>query len=191
MSDKTPEQIAAEAADKKAKAAADAKAAKAEAKAAKDAAKVDAKAKADADKAAAAAKKEADKAATLAAREATKMPEQNGIRRPKADGLCGKAWAIFDSISSANGAAASISEAMEVARSQSLNEANVRAEYARWRKFYGIVGRVDDPRKIAEREAAAKAKADAKAAKEAEKASKAAAAAAAKAAAAAPVAAAA
>lgn len=131
--------------------------AKAEAKAAKEAERAEAKAKKDAEKAASAAAKEAEKAAkvqakadaaaaALAAKEAAKMPEANGIRRPKPDTLCGKAWAIFDAISSKNGSPASIGESMEVARGQALNEANVRAEYARWRKFYGVSGRVAAPK---------------------------------------------
>jgi hypothetical protein len=171
--EKTPEQLAQE------KAAADK--AKAEEKARKDAEKQAAKEKKEADKKAAAeerervkaeqaAEKERKKAEAAAAREASKMPEQNGVRRPKPEGLCGQAWAIFDDVSKQNGAPASIGEAMEIAKSRGLNEANVRAEYARWRKFYGISGRVEDPRKVAEKEAAAKAKADAKAAAAAEKA---------------------
>jgi hypothetical protein len=165
--EKTAEEIAAE------KAAADK--AKADEKARKDAEKAEAKAKKEAEKAAAAKAREDKKAAeaaerqrkkdeAAAAREASRMPEQNGIRRPKPDGLCGKAWAIFDDISKQNGAPASIGESMEVARSQGLNEANVRAEYARWRKFFGISGRVEDPRKLAEKAAAEKKKADEKAA---------------------------
>jgi hypothetical protein len=35
---------------------------------------------------------------------------------------------------------------MDIARVQGLNEANVRAEYARWRKFYGVTGRVAAPK---------------------------------------------
>lgn len=73
------------------------------------------------------------------------QPEQNGIRRPKPDTLCGKAWAIFDSVSAKNGAPASIGEAMELAKDDGQNEANVRAEYARWRKFHGITGRIKRP----------------------------------------------
>ena len=74
------------------------------------------------------------------------MPEQNGIRRPKPDTLCGKAWGIFDSVSQKNGAPASIGESMELAKADGLNEANVRAEYARWRKFHGITGRIESPK---------------------------------------------
>ena len=157
MTEKTQEQIAAEA-----KAAAEAQA-KAEAKAKKDAEKAEAKAKKEAEakakkdakdaaKAEAEAKKAAEKAAkekakadAEAAKAASKMPEQNGVRRPKPETLCGKAWSIFDSVSAKNGSPASIKESLEVARTQGLNEGNVKAEYARWRKFYAISGRVAAP----------------------------------------------
>lgn len=151
--EKTAEQIAAEKA-----AAAQVKADAAAAKKAAAQAKKDEAAKVKADKLAAkeaekAAKAEAAKAAKAAkaeeaakAREANRMPEQNGIRRPKPDTLCGKAWAIFDKVSAANGAPASITESMVDAKAQGLNEANVRAEYARWRKFHGISGRIEAPK---------------------------------------------
>lgn len=71
-----------------------------------------------------------------------KMPEQNGVRRPKPETLCGKAWAIFDELSNEKGSPAAIGDAVPVAEKQGLNVANVRCEYARWRKFYGIAGRV-------------------------------------------------
>lgn len=144
---------AAEAAAEKARKAqekADAKAAKdaAAAKAKADKAEAAAKAKADKEKAKAdkQAEKDKKKADAAAAKEANKMPEQNGIRRPKPDTLCGKAWGIFDSVSTKNGSPASIAESMELAKAQGLNEANVRAEYARWRKFYGVTGRVEAPK---------------------------------------------
>lgn len=114
----------------------------------------------EAAKAAKAAEKEAEKAAKLAAKEAekaakeaakaakaaAKMPEQNGVRRPKPEGLCGKAWAVFDEVSAKNGAPAAIKESLDVARTLGLNEGNVRAEYARWRKFHGITGRIASPK---------------------------------------------
>lgn len=159
MSDKTPEQLAAEKAELEAKAAdkaakeqakAEAKAKReqeaAEKKAAKEAEKAQKKADAEAKKAAEKAAKEQAKLDAKAAREANRMPEQNGIRRPKPDTLCGKAWGIFDTVSAKNGAPASIGESMELAKADGLNEANVRAEYARWRKFHGITGRVEAPK---------------------------------------------
>jgi membrane protein involved in colicin uptake len=166
MTEKTSEQTAADqAAEKAAKVAEKAaeKQRKAEAKAAekaaKDAQKAEEKAKKDAEKAAAAeaktaakaqakADRAAKKAEAQAQRDANKMPEQNGVRRPKPDTLCGKAWSIFDSVSQKGGAPASIGESLEVARAQGLNDSNVRAEYARWRKFHGISGRIEAPKPV-------------------------------------------
>lgn len=154
--EKTPEEIAAEKeASKQVKAAekaqklATAKAEKsAKAEAAKKA-KAEAKAENDAKKQKDLADKKAAKEAALAAKEANKMPEQNGIRHPKPDTLCGKAWAIFDKLSQKNGAPCSIKEALEVSNSQGLSEGNVKAEYARWRKYYGVTGRISAPSKEA------------------------------------------
>lgn len=152
MTEKTAEQIAAEQAeaqrkaDEKAAEKARKEAEKAEAKATKEAQKAQEKADREAKKAAEKAAKEQAKADAKAAREANRMPEQNGIRRPKPDTLCGKAWGIFDSVSQKNGAPASIGESMELAKADGLNEANVRAEYARWRKFHGITGRIESPK---------------------------------------------
>lgn len=98
----------------------------------------------------AAAKKkqrEEEKARKAAEREKNRMPEQNGVRRPKPDTACGQAWAIFDAISKKRRGPASIGEAMEQAKAAKLNEGNVRAEYARWRKFNGVSGRVANPAK--------------------------------------------
>ena len=121
------------------------KEAKAKEKAEKEAKKAKEKAEKEAKKAEEKAAKEKAKADAEAAKAAAKMPEQNGVRRPKPETLCGKAWAIFDSVSAKNGSPASIKESLEVARTQNLNEGNVKAEYARWRKFYAISGRVAAP----------------------------------------------
>lgn len=130
--------------DAKAAKKAEAEAAKAEKKAASDAKK---KAKEDA-KAETAAKREAaiaEKAAAKAAKEANRQPEQNGVRRPGPDGKCGKAWAVFDELSNKMGQPVPIAEALAESRTQGMNDANVRCEYARWKKFHGIVGRVSKP----------------------------------------------
>lgn len=114
----------------------------------KDAAALKAKEGKEAEKKAKEDAKAKTKTDAEAAKNAQKMPEQNGVRRPKAETLCGKAWAIFDAVSAKNQATASISESMVIAKSQDLNEANVRAEYARWRKFYGVTGRVAPPKPL-------------------------------------------
>jgi membrane protein involved in colicin uptake len=129
------------AAEKKAKEAEERKAQKAQEKAAKEEArKLAAEQKAK--------EKEQAKLEAEKAKESSKMPMQNGVRRPKAEGLCGQAWAVFDEVSAKRGEPASIGESMEISRARGLNDANVRAEYARWRKFNGVEGRVADPRKV-------------------------------------------
>lgn len=136
---------AARKAEEKAAAKAARDAAKAEEKAAKAAAKEAEKAAKEAEKAKAKAEKEAAKEAAKAAKQKEKMPESNGVRRPKPETLCGQAWAIFDEVSAKNGSPASIKECLEIAKARNLNEGNVRVEYARWRKFYGITGRIQAP----------------------------------------------
>lgn len=137
----------------KEKAAAEKKAAKDAAEAAKQAEKDAAAAKvADAKKAkedavaAKAAEKEAKlkaKADAKAAKEAQRMPEQNGVRRPGPAGLCGQAWAVFDELSAAQGKPVAIADALVEAGKRKLNDGNVRTEYARWKKFFGISGRIE------------------------------------------------
>lgn len=144
--DTTPDTSAADAAaaaDKaaKAQAKADAKAAKDAEKAAKATASAEAKAKKEADKKA----KADEKAAVKTAKESTKkakQPEQNGVRRPAPEGKCGQAWALFDKMSADAGQPIPIGDAIKASDAMGLNQANVRCEYARWKKFYGIAGRV-------------------------------------------------
>ncbi len=137
--------------------------AKAEAKAEKEAAKAkaavekEAKAKASAEKKQAAAdakaKKEADAkakanaiAAKKAAKEANRQPEQNGVRRPGPEGKCGQVWALADHLSKHEGKPVAIATLLEHAIKAGHNVANVRTEYARWKKFHGVPS---VPRKVA------------------------------------------
>lgn len=147
--------------------------AKAEAKAKKEAEKAAAKEQAKAEREAAKAAKaeEAAKAkeAAKAAKEANRMPMQNGIRRPKPETLCGQAWAIFDEVSGAKGSPAAIGECLPIAIERGLNPTNVRVEYARWRKYFGVTGRIENPAAAEKKAAAEAAKAEAKAKKEAER----------------------
>jgi hypothetical protein len=110
-------------------------------KAAKAVTKAEVAAKAEAEKLAKAQEKAAAAAPTT-----PKQPEQNGITRPKADSQTGKAWAIFDEISAKNKQPASIGEALPVASAAGINEATTRTQYARWRKFNGVSGRVEAPK---------------------------------------------
>lgn len=110
------------------------------------------KAAKEAEKAAAKKAKEDEKAAKLkakedakAAKEAVRQPEQNGVRRPGPDGLCGRAWAVFDELSSKLGRPVPVGDALSVGEARGLNASNIRTEYARWKKFHGIEGRVSKP----------------------------------------------
>lgn len=172
MSDKTQEQLDAEATalaekqaakEAKALAAAHAKDAKAAERVAKkqaaDAAKETGKAERLAakeaktnSKTAGVAEREAAKAAKVqakvdakAAKEATRQPEQNGIRRPGPDGLCGKVWALADHLSAQMNQAVPISNLLEAGIADSMNPSNIRTEYARWKKFHGLAGRITAP----------------------------------------------
>lgn len=140
MTEKTPEQLAAEVSAKQAAKAA-AVQAKADKKAAKDAEKAAAKTAKDAAKVQA----KADKvAAKEAAKSAAKQPAQNGVTRPKDATVCGKAWSIFDKLSEQTGKPALIGDAIKAGAD--IAEATVRTQYARWRKYHGITGRLEAPK---------------------------------------------
>jgi len=150
------------------------KVAKAEAREAAKAAK---KAEAEAKKAAKEAEKAEKAAAKAAAKEANKMPEQNGVRRPKPGTKCGQVWELADAMSAEQGSPVAITDLLEHPQALEMNANNVRCEYAAWKKFYGITGRIESPKaaearaaKEAEKAAAAQAKAEAKAAEKAAKA---------------------
>lgn len=168
MTEKTQAQIEAEKAEAKAaevqakkdKAAADkaAKAtARAEAKAKADeetnatkASKADEKAAKEKEKADKAAKTASDKAAkvqakadAVAAKQAQRQPEQNGVRRPGPNGLCGKVWALADKLSAELKQAVPIANLLAAGSAEGLNVSNIRTEYARWKKFHGLLGRIE------------------------------------------------
>lgn len=158
MTEKTAEQLAAEAAAESAKAAEKAqkdaekaeKAAAAKLKKEQDAA--DRKAKKESEKAEREVKKAAEKAAKeaaksekAAAKESTKMPEQNGIRRPKPETETGKVWSLADAISASLGQPTPIANLLKAGQEQGLNDSTIRTQYARWRAFHGITGRVALP----------------------------------------------
>jgi hypothetical protein len=83
------------------------------------------------------------KAALAAAKKANKPVKApkvaretaNGVMRPKAEGLCGQCWDLFDGISA--GGPVKMAEAVAVGTAASLNDATVRTQYNRWRKFNG------------------------------------------------------
>jgi len=148
MTEKAQGQIDAEVAaeaQKQAKGEAKAAEAKAAKRAEREAKKAAAKAEKEAKKAereAARAAKEQAKAAAKAAREANRQPEQNGIRRPGPEGLCGRVWGLADELSATLGQPVPIANLLEAGKAQGLNTSNIRTEYARWKKFHGLTGRI-------------------------------------------------
>jgi len=89
---------------------------------------------------------EAEKKAKAEAREAARMPEQNGIRRPKPGTKCGQVWELADTLSAKFGQPTPVKELLVEVKNAGMNEGNAKAEYARWRKFNGVVGRVSLPK---------------------------------------------
>ena len=86
--------------------------------------------------------REKAKLATLQARITNPQVEQNGVRRPKDGSKCATIWGIFETASAEKGAPVAIKEVLTFAMEQGFNEATVRTQYAQWRNFHGIVGRV-------------------------------------------------
>lgn len=155
MTEKTQAQIDAETlAAAKAEKAAAAKAAKEAAKAekaalaakavAEKAAKAAAvKAERDAVSAAKKAEKEAVKAAKEAAKQArVKQPEQNGMKQPKEGTKTRAVWDVCTKLSEQKGEAVSRAEVVEHFNKTDANPNMVLSQYAYWRKFHGITGRI-------------------------------------------------
>lgn len=66
---------------------------------------------------------------------AVEQEERNGVKRPKAGGVCAAVWAWLDARP-----AALVKEAKGVAPANGWNQNNVVCEYYRWRKYNGISG---------------------------------------------------
>lgn len=69
-------------------------------------------------------------------------PEQNGIKRPSAGGLCRAVWDAMDAQREADGGAVPTTQNVrDLALMNNWNENNAMIEYYQWRKFNGITGR--------------------------------------------------
>ncbi len=88
------------------------------------------------------AEKEAAKAEKAAAREASKMPEQNGVRRPRVNTTCAKVWDHADNLSRSFGQPTPIKDLLEACRAEGINDSTIKTQYSRWRSFNGVAGRV-------------------------------------------------
>lgn len=134
----------AEAAEKKAAKDAEVEAKKAEKEAAKAAKEAEKKAK----KAELEAKKQAKieaAAATKAEKEAAKQPEQNGVRRRAPGSKCGRIWEICDTLSAQLGQPTPVKNVLDIAQAEGLHPTTIRCQYAHWKKFNGLEGRITLP----------------------------------------------
>lgn len=85
------------------------------------------------------------------------MPEQNGITQPKAGTSCAAIWDKANAMSSEIGKPVAVGDLMKVLVAEGYNEATIKTQYARWRKFHGVEGRIESEAsrtKKAERDAA-------------------------------------
>jgi hypothetical protein len=77
------------------------------------------------------------------------MPKQNDVRRPRPGGKCADVWDTADAMSKQLKRTVSVSELLDTclkSKTHAHVEANIKTEYARWRKFNGITGRVTAPK---------------------------------------------
>lgn len=77
--------------------------------------------------------------------EVVKEPEQNGVRRPAAGGKTRVPWDIADRVSAEVRRPATRKEVVDAAIAAGCNPSMAQSQYARWRKFHGIEGRVAAP----------------------------------------------
>lgn len=66
---------------------------------------------------------------------------QNGVTRPSPETKCGKIWAAADSLSS-DAIPASIAALKLHSACAGVNEHTVKTQYARWRSYNGVKGRI-------------------------------------------------
>ena len=69
-------------------------------------------------------------------------PEQNGVKRPSAGGLCRAVWDACWAHQEITGTPPTAKEVRAIAETNGWNLNNASIEYYQWRKFNGITGRV-------------------------------------------------
>lgn len=72
-------------------------------------------------------------------------PEQNGLKRPSAGSTCAIIWDTCDRITSEQAHTCTSAELFNAL--QGYNECTLRTQYARWRQFNGITGRLPNQQK--------------------------------------------
>lgn len=69
-------------------------------------------------------------------------PEQNGVKRPSAGGMCRAVWDACWAHQAATSTPPTAKEVKAIAETNGWNQNNASIEYYQWRKFNGITGRV-------------------------------------------------
>lgn len=69
-------------------------------------------------------------------------PSANGITRPSAGTICASVWELAALLSDKLGRTVSLTVLIDAAKDQGINQYTARTQYACWRKFNGITGRV-------------------------------------------------
>lgn len=77
-------------------------------------------------------------------------PEQNGVKRPSAGGMCRAVWDACWEHQQKTGEVPTAKWVKETAAAMGWNANNASIEYYQWRKFNGISGRVAAPKPAAE-----------------------------------------
>lgn len=72
-----------------------------------------------------------------------KAEQKNGVSRPSVSSICGLIWSACDQITAKLGSPAPI--ILVKAAMPNENDHTVKTQYARWRQFNGITGRVEIP----------------------------------------------
>lgn len=60
--------------------------------------------------------------------------EQNGVKRPKNNSLCGKAWAVYDQTLTGM----TFNDAFKLLEDGGMNKSTIRTQFAHWKKFNAI-----------------------------------------------------
>lgn len=68
--------------------------------------------------------------------------EQNGVKRPSAGTTCAKVWDALDAKAKETGCVPNSEFVRTYGTENSINEYTMRTQYARWRTFNGVKGRV-------------------------------------------------
>lgn len=68
--------------------------------------------------------------------------KQNGVTRPSAGTTCAQVWMLADHMTKFTGTCARLSSVIDAAKELGINQYTARTQYACWRKFNGITGRV-------------------------------------------------